>query len=94
MASVSRFQPRQPPPALSRWGCRPDRAVGCQDRRKEFDLRAQPAGWADRPGVVVTYGPAPIKGTIAIYGLDGQTIVSAGQGQRVMIWDAATSSTA
>ena len=57
---------------------------------REFDLRHSNQEEGIAPGVVVTYGPAPIKGTIATYGADGQTIVSAGRGQRVMIWDVAT----
>jgi WD40 repeat protein len=42
------------------------------------------------PGVVVAGSPAFIKGTLATYGVAGQTIVSAGLDQWVMIWDVAT----
>jgi eukaryotic-like serine/threonine-protein kinase len=56
----------------------------------EFDLRHRHQEEGIAPGVVVMNGRAPIKGTIATYGADGQTIVSAGFGRWVMIWDVAT----
>ena len=57
---------------------------------REFDLRHRHQEEGVAPGVVGTNGPEPYRGTIATYGPDGQTIVSAGQDQWVMIWDVAT----
>ena len=53
-----------------------------------FQHRHEDEGVA--PRVAGRYGPEPFMGTIAAYAPDGQTIVSAGQDQWVMIWDAAT----
>ncbi len=58
--------------------------------KREFDLRHRHQEEEVAPGVVVANGPEPFIGTIATYAPDGRTIVSAGQDQWVMIWDAAT----
>ena len=47
---------------------------------REFDLRHRHQEEGVAPGVVVTNGPEPFRGTIATYAPDGQTIVSAGHG--------------
>ena len=57
---------------------------------REFHLRHRHQEEGVAPGVAGTNVPEPIRGTIATYGPDGQTIVSAGQDQWVMIWDVAT----
>jgi len=57
---------------------------------REFDLRHRGQEGGVAPDVVVANGQELLRDTIATYAPNGQTIVSAGHDQWVMIWDVAT----
>ena len=56
----------------------------------EFDLSQTQQAGRKPSNSVSAKGGVLFRGTIATYAPDGQTIVSVGLGQRVMIWDVAT----
>ena len=58
--------------------------------RRELPLRHHRQDERSDSGGVGTNGSEPIRGTVAAYRPDGQSIVSAGMDQCVMLWDIKT----